>query len=229
MQNWARVLELLDSHERPILLRWASDHPLRLGDHVRREISGLLPQGTDVPADAFVAMDYTLDWLYAASQIYLSGTPYEAKKPRLRPTADELTASVEDVDLLIAWDDGTPHTVLLEAKGFTAFTNGPMQRKVKRLADIFDAGKAESFDLHFILVGPKRSLGLKTDDWPPWTGKLGRRHFLEIPDPGTRLAVQRCTETGKPTQTDWTHWQLIERRWASGKSEGAALLPTSDD
>lgn len=42
----------------------------------------------------------------------------------------------------------------------------------------------------------------------------GRAHFLNITHPSKRLAVQRCTADGKPTQTDWTHWQLITRKWA---------------
>lgn len=95
-----------------------------------------------------------------------------------------------------------------------------MKHKMDRLAKIFDDERASAFDVHFVMVGPRRSSRLKTEDWPEWARHSGRGHFLEIPDPGSRLAVQRCTADGKPSQQGWTHWQLVERIWASSKVGG---------
>jgi hypothetical protein len=114
-------LKLLDSHERPILLRWAlGQSDLALAEGVRELIGEAV--GLTVPPDAFVAMDYTLDWLYAAISLTVTTDPPDAL--RAWPGASELMASPEDVDLLVAWeDDGGCHLVLLEAKGFTGWAN----------------------------------------------------------------------------------------------------------
>lgn len=59
-----------------------------------------------MPRDAFVAMDYTLDWLYAATRWNLDES-VEGSKQRW-PSDAELTASGEDIDLVIAWDKPPP-------------------------------------------------------------------------------------------------------------------------
>lgn len=225
--SWPRTLESLDSHERPILFQWATGRRFEIGDEVRGQLEKTIHR--KIPADAFVAMDYTLDWLYAATVIQLGAEPSTSPQPwPANPSL--LQASIEDIDLLIAWEDNGPHTVMVEAKGFTGWTNKQMQSKINRIAAIFASGLEAVFDVHFVMTGPKLSKGLKTADWPEWTGSPERRHFVPIPDPGTRYAVQRCTADGKPTSHMPTHWQLVERKWVSGTPapiEG--LLPAGSD
>jgi hypothetical protein len=113
--------------------------------------------------NAFVAMDYTLDWLYAATQWCLHSEVAKPHRPTPWPGGDALAASSEDIDLLIAWaDDHGPHVILMEAKGFTGWRNGQMMHKVQRLSAIFADNLAEQFDAHFLLVGPAASAGLQS-------------------------------------------------------------------
>lgn len=205
-------LRSFDSHERGLLLEWAAGAPLKLGTAVRDAIERRI--GRRLPADAFVAMDYTLDWLYAATRWTLS--PTQCQQPQPWPSGGELSASPQDIDLVVAWEDRVgPHLVLLEAKGFTGWTNKQMESKAGRLGAIFHAGLDRDFDVHFILAGPAPSKGLKTENWPEWMRPGHRTHFLNIDDPGTRRAVQRCNADGLKLKEGHTHWQSIDRKWST--------------
>ena len=60
--------------------------------------------GEAIPADAFVAMDYHLDWLQMA--LYLAATP----APEWPVLNDGLVeANQQDIDLLVAFDEGAAH------------------------------------------------------------------------------------------------------------------------
>lgn len=217
--DYIENLRSFDSHERPILLAWATGSPLTVSEAAREQIGAAI--GLTVPKDAFVAMDYLFDWLYAA--IELTAHSIEREAIRDWPADDSLKANIEDVDLLVAWVDeaGRAHTVLLEAKGYTGWTNKQMLSKAKRLGSIFSADeRLTEFDPHFVLVGPTESKGLEIDSWPDFMRKGGRVHFLPLADPGDRFAVQRCLEDGTPNkppsgQTS-SHWKIIRRLWKKG-------------
>ncbi len=207
------ALKAFDSHERGILLQWSTGADFRLSADLRGQLGETLEPLT-VPATAFVAMDYTLDWMYAAVRRYLEPQTAGPGKPHIWPQAGQLAASIEDVDLLIAWQDDQPRLLLLEAKGFTGWDNSQLLRKVTRLGSIFGELEREAIDVHFILVGPRHSAGVKTDAWPAWLLKEDRYHFIKIDDPGDRFAVQRCTEAGIPTKAQPPEfWQVVKRRW----------------
>jgi hypothetical protein len=112
----------------------------------------------EIPSDAFVAMDYHIDWIYAS--LYLSSIPngkvYE-RDPNL------ITANQEDVDLLVAFpdfdDSNKTHIILCECKAESSWTNKQVLSKAERLVSIF----GERGDLfshiatpHFLLISPKR-------------------------------------------------------------------------
>jgi hypothetical protein len=211
VQGLVENLRRFDSHERGLLLEWATGSRLRLGEQVRNAIGEMIRRKP--PADAFVAMDYTLDWLFAATRWTLD--PDTCKHPQPWPDHRALAASPEDVDLVVAWEDRErPHVVLLEAKGFTGWSNKQMASKAARLNAIFGGRLAEHFDVHFILAGPAPSKGLKTQDWPNWMKPGQRTHFLPIDDPGPKLAVQRCDGEGKGVAAERpTHWHSVTRIW----------------
>lgn len=214
MSSYIDNLRLLDSHERPILIQWAQGGPLSLGDEMRRQLEQILGLPNPIPKDAFVAMDYTLDWLFAAIQLTQGAARDSIHEWPVDPAA--LRASIEDIDLLVAWVDetGHPHTILIEAKGYTGWSNKQMASKASRLDAIFPDHLEEDFDVHFVLAGPKESNGLVTDDWPKWMRRDGRTHFAVIPDPGDRMSVQRCDLKGKPTSAQpETRWRLVPRTW----------------
>jgi hypothetical protein len=219
VQGLVENLRSFDSHERGLLLDWATGSPMTLDKAVRDAIDVKI--GRKPPADAFVAIDYTLDWLYAATRWTLE--PAKCRYPQPWPAGGELSASPEDVDLVIAWEDQHgPHLVLLEAKGFTGWSNKQMVSKARRLDVIFGAGLARDFDVHFILVGPAPSKGLKTQSWPDWMRPGQRAHFLKISDPGPRRAVQRCNADGVGLIAGYTHWQSVDRSWTKAGVSGPA-------
>lgn len=203
------ALRSFDSHERGILLQWATGADFALSVDLRQQLGGLL--ALDIPERAFVAMDYTLDWLYAAMRLFAGD---ELTVPQPWPADDQLKASIEDVDLLIAWHGDQPRLLLLEAKGFTGWSNKQLLSKVKRIDTIFDAASRHGVDVHLVLVGPAHSTGVDTSTWPAWLHNEGRYHFLQIPDPGLRHAVRRCTSAGVATSAQpATHWQVVQRKW----------------
>lgn len=206
--RFVETLRSFDGHERGILMQWAMGTDFAPSSDLRRDLGKLLP--VDIPGRAFVAMDYTLDWLYAAMQRY---DGILVNEPQPRPVGRRLTASPEDIDLLIAWEDERPRLLLVEAKGYTGWSNKQLLSKVERIGTTFDEEARRDIDVHFVLVGPKHSVGFQTQAWPPWILKEHRYHFLPIPSPGERFAVQRCNADGKPTKADWTHWQVVPRSW----------------
>ncbi len=113
----------------------------------------------------------------------------------------------------MAWHDDRPRLLLIEAKGFTGWSNKQLLSKAHRLGAIFDEQTRRHVDVRFVLVGPKHSAGIVTDGWPSWMTTEDRYHFLDIPDPGPRCSVQRCTSDRKPTKTSYTHWQAVPRKW----------------
>ncbi len=207
--DYIRALRAFDSHERGILLQWATGLDFQLSEALRGALGELLD--LQVPQRAYVAMDYTLDWLHAGLRTYRE----QAEVGTLHdwPGDGRLTATGEDVDLLVAWQDQQPRLVLIEAKGFTGWSNKQLLSKALRLGAIFDEQTRRQVDVRFVLVGPKHSTGIVTNGWPSWMTTEERYHFLAIPDPGARLAVQRCTSDGKPTRTGYTHWRAATRKW----------------
>lgn len=224
--GWVENLTRLDSHERPILMTWAQGHELRLSGAACQALSDVIK--VPIPGYAYIAMDYTLDWLYAAIAMTEKPKLKSAKVVSPWPPNGELKASGEDVDMLVAWeDDQGPHTVLVEAKGFTSWSNARMESKAARLRWIFSGERVAKFDVHFVLVGPAQPQKLSQEKWPDWMKHLTdtapgskphsdkhRAHFVPIKDPGPRLAIQRCTAEGD-SDKDGGHWQLVPRQWSA--------------
>ena len=72
--------------------------------------------GLDIPADALVLMDYHLDWIHAS--LVLAAGADESVAHENDPVV--ATGTLEDIDLLIAFDEGgATHVVMIEAKAST--------------------------------------------------------------------------------------------------------------
>lgn len=179
---------------------WPSRESFCLSDDFRASLSDLL--GLTVPADAFAAMDYHLDWIYVA--IYLALNEADGEAPIPQPEGGWLNSNQEDTDLLVAFDDaGDPfvcHLVLIEAKCETGWTNKQVRSKLGRLRlvhDALDLQDRPGIQLHCVLTSPRYSEGLDPD-WPKWLdwGRDGRYHWLEMRVPERWQAV-RCDAGGK--------------------------------
>ena len=210
--RFEEVIKAFDSHERGILFQWAAEGPFALSPSRCQALSELV--GVRIPARPYLAMDYTLDWLHAAITCYLTPTAWQVPQPIVGKT---ITGSQEDVDLLVAWEDDRPRLLLVEAKGFTGWSNKQMASKAARLESIITPPVLERIDVHFVLVGPSESKGLLTDTWPAWMRHENRVHFLQVDDPGARRGVRRSApghphETG-PVSKPWSHWSTVPRKW----------------
>ncbi len=210
--TFVEVIRAFDSHERGILFKWAAGEPFKISAELRSELSKKLERS--LPAEPFVAMDYTLDWLHAALTCFLIPEAWEESQPIQLET---IKGSQEDIDLLICWADPAPHLVLVEAKGFTGWSNDQMASKAKRLGAILNESVRATVDSHFVLAGPEPSVGLRRDNWPGWMQGGGSIHFLHIPDPGPRWQVQRhklnVTSEEEHVPPSWTMWRPILRCW----------------
>jgi hypothetical protein len=219
----SQALGAFNRKERFLLVGWALDRAeFTLGAEFRERLGEVC--GTTVPDDAFVAMDYHLDWLYAAL-LWADG---KAKPgvPHARGREELLTASQEDVDLLVAFatDEGH-HVVLCEAKGFSGWQNRQLQSKVRRLKAIFGdtGGDFDGVEPHFVLVGPTQSARIATAAWPEWMWPKQRVGFLTLPNPGPRYKVTRCDAEGRSRADRWTHWKIEQAHWAGAVADQAPL------
>lgn len=196
-------LRRLNRKERFFLVGLAlGNEAFRLGYEFRQKLSDVL--GLFIPEDAFVAMDYHLDWLFAAIHLAAaSGAPGpHPRDPRL------ITGTQEDIDLLVAFDtDRESHVIMLEAKGVTSYSNRQFESKVARLSAAFTAPQAERVVPHLVLVSPMRPRYLRYDGCPPWMfGKDGQVAWLQLPVPSDMQKIVRCTEDGSPNSRGkyWT-------------------------
>ncbi len=201
MSDLIKHLRSFNRKERFILLQQSlGPNTFRLDGSFRKRLSEVV--GVTVPADAFVAMDYHLDWLQMA--LYLAKTPdppqYIPKEAVLGDGQKNINENQMDVDQLVAFDEGaTTHLVLLEAKMETGWTNKQLCSKAKRLSRIFGRGRAGAglAKPYFVLASPNRPERLKTDDWPDWMRRAGKPVWMELRRPRDLHKVTRCTKEGR--------------------------------
>ncbi len=203
-------LESFNRKERFILLAEAIGPPgIRLGRGFRDRVGAAF--GLEIPADALVAMDYHLDWLQAGL-LSLHADP----TARL-PNGGRIRGTPEDIDLLIAFPDGSQtRLMLLEVKAATRWSNKQLQSKADRLCAIFGAHGDTFSEVapHFALLSPRRPERLDTAAWPEWMtqGVLGGEPiWLELAMPRNRRRVTRTDERGRPA-ADGSHFKVIHSR-----------------
>ena len=190
-------LRLFNRKERYFLVGLALDNQrFRLGSGFRQQLEAEL--GLCIPVDAYAAMDYHLDWLYAS--LFL------AQQPDCRAVFDNkdelVSANQEDADFLVAYREGEQHhLVLVEAKASTAFTNSQLRSKAKRLRAIFgEAGdRWPGVTPHFVLASPRQPQRLELAEWPAWMLSAGKVAWIRLPMPEGLVSVTRCDSHGAMT------------------------------
>ena len=121
MPDLIEILESFNRKERFFLIAQALGNPtFELSDDFQQKLGkavGLDHQGIEIPADAFAAMDYHLNWVHA-SLVLAHCTDDQGKKDLLGNGG--IVNSQQDVDLLVAFkDDGNRHhLIFIEAKGY---------------------------------------------------------------------------------------------------------------
>lgn len=195
MSDLVGHLRSFNRKERFILLSDALGRE-RLGEDFRNRLGDCV--GVRVPTDAYVAMDYHLDWLQMA--LYLADKPERQERV---PNDDLVAGTQEDADLLVAFEgESTTHLVLVEAKVETGWTNNQLGSKAERLARIFCEGRpgVHLTTPHYVLASPRPpSENVSTDGWPPWMMREGRPVWMELRRPPGLRKVTRCDENGRPS------------------------------
>lgn len=193
-------LRKLNRKERFFLIGMALGNPeFKLDSSFRRSLS--IEFNVTIPDNAFVAMDYHLNWIYAAAALAFgppgSGPVYENPDRAVDGTQ-------EDVDLLVAFEgaSGLSHLIMLEAKGVTAFNNRQFQHKMGRFRSIFgEAGyRWPRIKPYFGLVSPRKPNGLRYDLCPAWLTVGAQIPWFTLSLPSDRLTVLGCDKNGRPNK-----------------------------
>lgn len=188
-----KLIELLkrfNRKERFHLLNQVVAGGVSLDKDMARELDKKLSLGSllyDNSDRCFIAMDYHLDWLYAAlflatlKEIDSDEVPRQFFKRECLKALDGapiVKGNQEDIDLLIGVErEGVVHLIMIEAKGDTAWSTKQMKSKIKKLKAIFgDVG--DNFDHvkpHYVLLSPREPQKLKLT-LPEWIRNKDAEH-----------------------------------------------------
>jgi hypothetical protein len=202
-------LRSFNSKERFFLIGHALDNPtLKIGQKFKTVVEGCF--GIDIPDNALTAMDYHLDWLWASLYLACKG---HAASGVVSNAGQEIRAQQEDIDLLIAFPEGSScHIVLVEAKGVTGWTNKQMASKVKRFEQILgaDGRRWPCVVPHFLLLSPRKPQRLNVSAWPSWMTAGGEVPWCQLPVPNILRKVTRCNSDGKESRKG-SYWMVSLR------------------
>lgn len=213
------VLERFNRKERFILLEQATADQghIAMSPSFLKKLSVALGDIEIPPNPEFVAMDFHLNWLYAALELthgeWVSpGAGLKAAQdvPRLPNPAEPPThrhaieRNQEDVDLIVGWVTGdTCHLALVEAKAYSGWSSKQMTSKITRLRTIFgesSGGRYHGVIPHLVLASFANPTKLDTSTWPEWTMPNGYPAHLRLDPPQShRLHIGETDATGKPT------------------------------
>ncbi len=199
MTPFLRYLDSFNRKERFFLIKAAmGESAFKLSKPFRVELENKF--GLSVPANAFVAMDYHLDWIAASLFLARPGTDEEAVHRNAGPIASGI---IRDVDLLVAFDDGNiTNLLLIEAKATAAWSTTEMRPKVERLKQIFgpDGKNYPEVRPQFALTSPRQPEKLNTSFWPSWMTRDGASVWFPLPMPSERLVMTGCDDGGKSSK-----------------------------
>lgn len=209
MPDLIEILESFNRKERFFLVAQALGNPkFELSTGFREKLAKAvdLERGIEIPANAFAAMDYHLDWVAAGLAKWQAETSsIDAKCVFCNPGEGQeklVRGSQEDTDLLVAfYDGGNYRLIFVEAKaydgdGYASFDRSQLKSKANRLEEIFgkDGQKYKRVKPYFCLFSknqPKPKTPYKwpwhKDQWLPVT----------LPRRDTRRIVERCNENGE--------------------------------
>ena len=203
MSSLINLLRSLDRKERFAVLRETlgldADKP-RFDRGFRKRLEACI--GASVPENAFLAMDYHLDWIELA--LHLMGRPdvghgYRFENPNLKA----INHSQQDIDLLVAFPaegrvGSVTHLVLIEAKAYLHWTNKQLREKARRLRGMFGE-EGTNWELvvpHFVMMTERKSDKISSSEWPGWMKRHDEPPWL-LYDLPPRYEVMRCTGTGR--------------------------------
>jgi hypothetical protein len=212
--------ELFNRKERYFLLQDAlGKQPLR--PEFREKLGKKI--GLDFPEHAKWWMDYHFDWIFASLRLADTDPHSSGLKDLVFESPDFggstgalsvfLNQNQEDVDLLVAFQDGeVTQLVLVEAKGATRFSNAQLASKLHRMRIIFDAGAGwyrSDLQPHFVLTSPKRPRKLTgTAGLPDWLARDGVPRWIPMTFPENQAIIQRYDGEARRPSKSATTWRL---------------------
>ncbi|MCR6501539.1 hypothetical protein MUO32_21100 [Shinella sp. CPCC 101442] len=176
-----------------------------------------------VPASAWWAMDYHIDWLFSALVLDRFGPQppdrflnYENTDNAEKPPRRLIRGTQEDFDLIIGFERTL---ILVEAKGVTSWGNSQLTRKCERLQDWASISRTiphhaayQPPEIYMVLMSPKESEGLEPQKWPDII-KNKTPYFLPLTfgdAASSFLATERCDEQGNRCDTG-IYWKMKSR------------------
>ncbi|MCR5867732.1 hypothetical protein [Aquincola sp. J276] len=167
--------------------------------------------GKDIPATAWWAMDYHLDWLVGALTLVAQGDRgFEAQSN----DAGLVNGNQEDMDLVVAFDDTL---LMIEAKGESAWSNAQFQSKVARLEKLRAAGLLPaSIKIFFVLTSPHEPKFLVPEEGAAWQAWLcnpaGRPMHVPLHMPDDFVKVTRWDAERQAASRTGTCWKIVAAR-----------------
>ncbi len=168
----------------------------QLSDHFRRKPGKTVC--AEIPAGAFAAMDYHLDWLadsLIANQRGDTSEPFENPKQVIK-------GNQEDIDPLIAFrEEEMYYLIPVEAKAYGSWDNEQIKSKAKRLKKLFgeNGDSCSGVKPYFCITSPTESKNLETKKWPNWMaeGESQPKHIkLNAPESSKRRIVTGSDKDG---------------------------------
>lgn len=223
MPSVINYLRKFNRKERFFLVGWALGNPdFVLGAEFRSKLQDRLDLQVPIAENAFVAMDYHLEWLYASLVLAASGGRRDVRpNPPRVPDGDApgtllvplIRGNQEDIDLLISFEvNQKTYLLMIEAKGATGFLNRQLASKVARLTTMFEDPAVATLPLEprFAIASPTEPRRIRTGHWRTWMLRAnGKPWWLEMPFAQNAWVVSRCDPHGTPTARA-THWLVID-------------------
>lgn len=199
MPDLINILESFNRKERFFLVAQALGNPkFELSTGFREKLGkevGLTEQGIEIPADAFAAMDYHLNWVHASLVLAHYGeegsqgeiTLSDERGISLLHKEGAIKSNQQDVDLLVAFRFGKNyHLIFVEVKGYDTdgladFDSGnQLGVKAGRLNTILNPDNTSYSDVtpYFCLMSGKERTNA---EWGKW---------LKLTLPKERLVVK---------------------------------------
>ena len=143
----------------------ALSNPFQLGEEFATKLGCAID--VNVPTDAWVAMDYHLDWIVVAVEMHQKKcSTIDGEKKLILPNGALFKGNQQDIDLVVAFEDGqVTHLVLIEAKAYEQkWTTKQLCDKLGRLHDIFTPHR-NGICPHFVLTSPSPGAKSIREQW----------------------------------------------------------------
>ena len=212
-----KLLEFFNRKERFFLVRQAlGKEEFRLSEDFRDSLQNAVGLKEKIPDNAFVAMDYHLDWIAAALTKYANKGDMHVFANVKNEDKRLVMGNQEDVDLLVAFRDrrNVYKLIFVEAKGYTPWHAAQLKSKLKRVALIFEHSGIEVNEVkhYFCLVSPCSPEGKDFTKWPELRRKSdGALCWFKLRLPQCRLKVTRWDSVKRMRSKDGGHFQIVLR------------------